>query len=54
MCFSLKGFGRVLSYVHDRIFRRELECEEGVVAGGEVELLPKEPLYINNKAGHNK
>lgn len=58
LSFPSKGFERIQPYVSDRIFRRELDYEEGVVeepgytivGGDEVELSPEEPPYIDDKA----
>ena len=58
LSFPSKGFERIRPYVGDRIFRRELEYEEGVaeepgytiVGVDELELLPEEPPDIDDKA----
>ncbi len=58
LSFPSKGFERIRPYVGDRIFRRELEYEEGVaeepgytiVDVDELELLPEEPPDIDDKA----
>jgi len=58
LSFPSKGFERIQPYVGDRIFRRELEYEEGVaeepgytiVGGDEVELLLEESPDIDDKA----
>ena len=58
LSFPSKGFERIQPYVGDRIFRRELDYEEGVVeepgytivGGDEVELSPEEPPDIDDKA----
>lgn len=58
LSFLSKGFERIRPYVGDRIFRRELEYEEGVaeepgytiVGVDELELLPEEPPDIDDKA----
>ena len=58
LSFPSKGFERIRPYVGDRIFRRELEYEEGVaeepgytiVDVDELELLPEAPPDIDDKA----
>jgi len=58
LSFPSKGFERTRPYVGDRIFRRGLEYEQGVVeesgytivGGDEVELLPEESPDIDDKA----
>ena len=58
LSFPSKGLERIRPYVGDRIFRRKLEYEEGVVeetgytivGGDEAELLPEKPSDIDGKA----
>jgi len=62
LSFPSKGFERVRPSVGDRIFRRKLEDEEGVVeepgytivGGDEVELSPAESPDIDDKAGNEE
>ncbi|MBA7542556.1 hypothetical protein ES705_34879 [subsurface metagenome] len=61
LSFPSKKFERVQPYVGDRVFRRELEDEEGVeepgytiVGGDEVELLSEEPPDIGDRADNEE
>jgi len=61
LSFPSKGFKRIRPYVGDRIFRRELEDEEGVegpgytiVGGDEAELLSEESPDIDDKTDNEE
>ena len=62
LSFPSKGLEGVRHYVGDRILRRKLEYEEGVVGkpgytivgGDEVELLPEEPPDSDDKADNEE